>query len=130
MKHSKDLQRLKVLDEEATQSTDEFYRLADATLSGLVKSKGDKNDDDDGYTFDDLGDVCGMRTMFPSNDLVSGSNGSEFEQNVRYLSVDYDPGADSNVLLITEVGEFDLEDFRRDDVIDLIEYMESYRKGK
>lgn len=129
-KHSKSLQRLKVLSEDAARAEDEFYRLANVTVEKLVKEKGIKNDDDNGYFFEELGDMCCMHTTFESNDCVSGSDGSEYEQDVKRLEVVDDPGSDSNVLLVTEVGEFDLVDFERSDVIDLVEYLEIYEKGK
>lgn len=128
MKHSDELQRLKVLNEKIALTEDNFVTLAERMLVQLVMKKGIKNDDDNGYFFEDLGDMCCMRTKFPSNDEVSGSDGSEFEQNAERIEIYGDDGEDLNALIVTEVGEFDVEDFERDDVIDLIEYLESYTK--
>lgn len=128
--HSEELRRLKILDEEIDRVNDEFYKLADRMVVRLVQEKGIKNDDDNGYFFEDLGDMCCMRTTYPTNDEVSGSDGSEFEQNAERIETCGDDGEYTRALIVTEVGEFDLEDFERDDIIDLIEYLESYEAKK
>jgi hypothetical protein len=127
MKHSKDLQRLKVLNEKIDLTDDNFTTLAERMLVKLVTKKGEKDDEGGSYTFEDLGDMCCMRTRFPSNDEVSGSDGSEFEQDVERIEIYGDDGDDLNALIVTEVGEFDVDDFEREDIIDLIEYLESYK---
>ena len=123
MNHSKNLQRLKALNEKINLTDDNFTTLAERMLVKLVMKKGDEDDEGGGYTFD----MCCMRTRLPSNDEVSGSDGSEFEQDVERIEVYGDDGEDLNALIVTEVGEFDVDDFERDDIIDLIEYLESYK---
>ena len=128
--HSEELRRLKILNEESDSANDEFYKLADRMVVRLVMEKGIKNDDDNGYFFEDLDDMGCMYTTYPSNDEVSGSDGSEFEQNAERIETYGGDGEQLSALIVTEVGEFDLEDFERDDIIDLIEYLESYEAKK
>lgn len=121
----KDSEYLKILECECADAEDKFLGFAEKTLIGYLKKAPIRDglhvlDNSDGKL---LGDSGTMRTVYAKNDESSGSIGSEYEWRCDEIS--FDPNnPDAGVSFLCEGCEFDMEDFERSSVIEVVKRLE------